>query len=612
MGRIHRLDDSTINKIAAGEVIERPSSVVKELLENALDADARHIHVKIVNGGRSLIQIVDDGIGMDREDAVLALERHATSKIREVNDLEALSSLGFRGEALPSIAAVSRFELATCTRESQEGTLVKSEGGRVISVEPAGVPAGTRVLVQDLYFNTPARLKFLKSIPTETSHIKEIVSYLALAYPEVSFSLYHDDTELLFTPGDGVCEHAITAVFGTSVTKNLIELKETNWGPLWISGYIGRPEIARPSRAQQIVILNRRWIRSRSVGSAVEKAFHTYLPIARFPFFFLNLRIDPSLVDFNVHPAKTEVKFLDEREIFRGVYHEVSDGLNHAMSVTTLAKNSDLLKLRSPIDSSSHGPQPSTPSVRPSHPYPAVKQQKFMMAEAAPVVEWITPTIQSQEPAGGPSDPKETQTEDNAKEVAVDRFLRYPAPIGVMEDTFLISLTDDGLILTDQHAAHERIIYERLLKKEEKKEPGAQWLLEPLVVELSSEELAIIPQTLETFNLLGFDLEWFGPDSLLMRAMPTGFTVSNGSDLLHQILQDLISNKTVSAPLKERILTIMACRTAIKAGDRISPVEAIRLLSDLDACDNPFTCPHGRPTQVRFDREAVYKMFRRI
>lgn len=598
MGRIHRLDDSTINKIAAGEVIERPSSVVKELLENSLDANASNIHITINNGGRSLIQVIDDGIGMDRDDAVLALERHATSKIREVTDLDELSTLGFRGEALPSIAAVSRFELETCARDSREGTLIVNEGGKVIRVEPAGVPNGTRISVHDLYFNTPARLKFLKSIPTETSHIKEIVSNLALAFPEVSFSLYHDDMELLFTPGDGDLEHAMAAVFGSSITKNLIQVPQENWGPLWISGYIGRPEIARPSRSQQIVILNRRWIRSRSIGAAVEKAFHTYLPIARFPFFFLDLRLDASLVDFNVHPAKTEVRFLDDREIFRGVYHKVNDALSSAMSVTTLAKTTEFNR---PIPQFATKPlnlEATIPTPFSIYKPTAVNTHLFTVEESAPAVEWISPTV---------IDSKE----EAPPQVTVNKHL-VPPPIGVYDQTFLISLADEGLILTDQHAAHERIIYERLLSKEREQENQAQLLLEPIVLELSSEEIGLLPETLETFLDLGFDLEWFGTDALLMRSMPSGCSISNGSDLFHQILQELITVKTVSVPIKERILTIMACRTAVKAGDRLTSMEASHLLTDLATCENPYTCPHGRPTQVRFDRDAIYKMFRRI
>lgn len=599
MGQIHRLDDVTINKIAAGEVIERPASVVKELLENALDANARRIHVKIVNGGRSLIQIVDDGHGMDREDAVLALERHATSKIRQESDLGDLSTLGFRGEALPSIAAVSRFELETRTGDSIEGTLVVSEGGKILSVESTGAPIGTRVSVQELYFNTPARLKFLKSIPTETSHIKETVSYLALAYPEVSFTLHHGDMELLFTPGDGELEHAIAAVFGMGVSKNLIKLPNTNWGPLWIAGYIGRPEIARPSRSQQIVVLNRRWIRSRAIGAAVEKAFHTYLPIARFPFFFLDLRLDPALVDFNVHPAKTEVRFLDEREVFRGVYHLVSDALHSAMSIPTLTKNTEVFKAREASSKEIVNAPFKKDSPIVNYPVSSQKQQLFMVEEAASTVEWMAPTVSQLE--------SKTDTLLHEEEPST-----IAPPIGVFDETFLISLTEEGIILTDQHAAHERIRYEHLMKRGEEKENFAQGLLEPIVFELSSEELALLPDTLDVFKELGFDLEWFGPDSLLMRALPSGCKISDGADLLHQIIHDLIDTKPASTPIKERILTIMACRTAVKAGDRLTEQEATVLLKELAACDNPYTCPHGRPTQIRLDREAIYKMFRRI
>ncbi len=593
MGDIKLLDDLTINKIAAGEVIERPSSVVKELIENSLDAGAMHIHVKIENGGKDLIQVIDDGKGMDKDDAVLALERHATSKIRNDQDLLNLQTLGFRGEALPSIAAVSRLELKTCTRGAGEGVIVQAVGGNIISVTPAGLPQGTAVTVNDLYFNTPARLKFMKSIPTETGHIKDTVSCLALANPDVAFQLRHHDMEVLFAPGDGDPLHAVGAVFGNGIIKNLIPLSG-EWGAMQIAGYIGRPEIARSNRNNQIIILNGRWIRSRTVSAAVEKAFHTYLPIARFPFFFIEIKLAPEFVDVNVHPAKTEVRFKDENEVFRGIFHLTREALTQGMTKQTGVISVPARKFPTP---------PPADTVK--YPMPSVAKPEsnlFVREEAAPTVEWIKPTVTPPVEAEKPFSPQVRggQAENGRRE-----------PVLLYDRTYIIMTDGDGLCLTDQHAAHERVLFERLMKGFEENSGQGQLLLEPVVVEVTPEQKeALTNETMAILNRIGFAVEWFGPEMLIIRGIPTAVPNTDAPDLFQQILADLARGGTgKEQPILDKIIATIACRHAVKAGDILSEQEIHGLLKDLAACTKPYTCPHGRPTQVKISREEIKRLF---
>jgi DNA mismatch repair protein MutL len=614
MSNIHLLDEVTINKIAAGEVIERPSSVVKELIENALDADARRVDIKIISGGRELIQVIDDGNGMDREDAIKSLERHATSKINTDQDLQTLSSLGFRGEALPSIASVSRFKLETCMRGSVEGTSINCEGGRILGIETAGVPSGTRISVRDLYYNTPARLKFMKTIPTEMSHIKETVSCLALAHPNVSFSLLHDESELLFCTGDGRTDHTLASIFGNMTIKNLIPIESGNWGPLTISGYIGRPEIARPNRNQQIIIINHRWIRSRTISAAVEKAYRTYLPIARFPFFFLDIQIDPALIDVNVHPAKTEVRFLGENEVFRGVYHLVNAALNEKMSVIsgTEIRPASQRKQNKQDLLSSYDPAYKAPATSKYVKYPTTESKKtvplFVSEEAVSSnIVWIPPIKNDNDSI---NETKIAGHEDSFKksQAKIDGF----GPYLVFDDTFLVTLCADGIILTDQHAAHERVLYEKYLQREANNVGEGQLLLEPIVIELSPDEIEIASRLLDELRLIGFELDWFGEETLIVRSVPNGISVTNATVIFHQLIDDIKLTGESKTSIKERIITTLACRTAIKAGDKLTAFEAKKLLEDLAECKNPFNCPHGRPTQIRLDHDELYRLFRRV
>lgn len=594
MGRISVLDELTINKIAAGEVVERPASVVKELLENSLDAGASHIRIQIENGGRNLIQILDDGCGMDRDDALLSLERHATSKIKDENDLDGLSTLGFRGEALPSIASVSDLLLETCA--GGEGTAIHCEGGRIVSVNPAGLPHGTRITVRDLFYNMPARLKYLKSIPTEAGHIKESVSNLALANPNVSFTLHHKDLELLFTPGNDDPLQTIAAVFGSNVVKDVIAV-EAQQGPMTLSGFIGKPEIAKPSRSHQVIILNGRWIRSRLISSAVEKAYHTYLPIARYPMFIVDIKLDPALVDVNVHPAKMEVRFSDESETFRQIYHSVRETLTRGVTTATW----EHAPFRTPTTFS-----PPSPTIRPAY-RPAQQSYTPLFAkEQAAAVEWIPAPRNT---TSGSILPPVT---DEAPVYQVSKNERA-ASYQVFDQTYIVTVEPDGIVFTDQHAAHERIQYERLIRRSEQGDLHGQLLLQPLVMELSPEEDAVMERATEVLNQSGFEIEIFGPSTVLLRGLPAEVSATDAERVFHEILSEFVQGLTGSVQsARDRIFAMLACRSAIKAGDSVGEMEIRRLMDDLAACQNPNTCPHGRPAQIKFHRDDILRMFRRI
>lgn len=618
MGKVHRLDDNTINKIAAGEIVERPASVVKELVENSIDAGASIIEIEIKNGGRQLIKVTDNGCGMEHEDAILAIERHATSKIFVSDDLLNLRSLGFRGEALPSIASVSNFSLLTKTKAADCGTLIEIKAGVVKKVKQTGSPDGTTITVQDLFFNTPARLKYLKSIPTEAGNISEIVARMALGYPEISFRLQHQEYEMLFTSGNNNIYDTITAIFGKEFAKEMVAIKYEADG-LKIHGYYGKPAIARTNRKYEIFYVNRRFVYSRLLSSAVEKAYHTLLPIARYPFVVLFLEIDPGLVDVNVHPAKYEVKFVDESTIYKAVYHTIH---------SSLKENSLLANWISPEDSyrqllNSNGAG-KTESV--SAPKPVINPFSSNNSNSNPVApkpiyrdnlnikydsfEHTNEEVASvQEETRTTTYNNETYDLGSAKGLDLSNIYIFPKTI---KNTYILIQDGKGLLFIDQHAAHERIIYERLFQSSNET-LGTQSLLIPETVTLSYAQFKAIVERLKLFNDLGFELETFGGNTLIIRGIPVVLLDMDYKQIVLDLIEEYLSFKTFKSPaeIKEAFIITMACRTAIKAGDKISPIEIEGLIKDLFKCDNPYTCPHGRPTIFRMNYEELEKKFLR-
>lgn len=578
-----------MNKIAAGEIVERPASVVKELIENSIDAKATRIEIEIKNGGRQLIRVTDDGVGMEKEDAVLAIERHATSKITDPNDLFNLTSLGFRGEALPSVAAVSIFSLITKTGADDFGTQIEVKGGILKKVKETGAPNGTTVNVQDLFFNTPARFKYLKSIPAEAGYINEVVARLALGYPQISFRLLHHEYEMLFTAGNGSLEDTVATIFGKDVSRELIPINHAENG-ISIHGFLGKPTIARNNRKYEVFFINRRQIFSKTISIAVEKAFHTLLPIARYPFCVIFIEVDPDLVDVNVHPAKLEARFADETGIFKIIFHTVQDTLkNNSLLSQWIAPDDEPVKLQSVRHN----------EISPENLNSGYDNFRNTKAELSSVSEQahfdynfnLNPL------------PK------NEKEVILNNFYIYPK---VIMNTYIIIEDEKGLLFVDQHAAHERVLYEKFFSHA-KEILESQALLIPETVTLNYAQYKAISERMSLFNELGFEVEAFGGQTLIIRGVPQVLLNLDYKRIIQDLIEDYLNFKTFKNPaeIKESFIITMACRAAIKAGDKLDLLEIQGLVNNLFKCENPYTCPHGRPSIFRLSSDELAKKFLR-
>ena len=606
MGNIRLLSEATINKIAAGEIIERPASVVKELLENSLDAGATRIEVEIRAGGRQLIRVTDNGAGMDRDDAVMALERHSTSKIRESEDLESLKTLGFRGEALASIAAVSIFKLVTVPKSGGIGTALEAKAGVIKSVQEAGAAVGTTITIRDLFFNVPARLKYMKSIPTEASYIADLIGRLAMSRPDVSFRLLHGDFEVLFTHGTGNMAEVLSAVLGKDIAKDLLEIGYEAEN-LRIGGFIGKPEHARSNRHSQHFFVSGRTVRSPLIGAALEKAYKTLLPIARFPLAVIFIELPGTEVDVNVHPTKAEVKFSREDAIFSAVYRAVSNALRLNELIPSWKMKDDLPGTSGMPGTSGTLPQP---------------QLQFAHSDSESSAGYIAATSAS-----------EANAADNAAAVIVDPgpevvdAWRSEAGVagdnrpsektevhcleGQLDRTYLFATDGDGLILIDQHAAHERVIFDRLMQT--LRPDNSQLLVIPETMELNYRQYKMASEKIPVFKSLGYDLEPFGGKTIVIRAVPVIRGISDHKPLLLDLIEQLLATERFNNPkeIQEAFLITMSCRAAVKAGDRLANLEKEQLLSDLWKTRNPYTCPHGRPTMIRLSRDELDRRFRR-
>lgn len=593
MNKVHRLDDNTINKIAAGEVIERPASVVKELVENSIDAGATRIEVEIKNGGRQLIRVTDNGHGMEREDAVLAIERHTTSKILEPNDLWHLNTLGFRGEALPSIATVSIFEMITKTESSEFGSLIEVRGGFLQKVKDCGAPTGTTIKVQELFFNTPARYKYLKTIPTEAGYIHEIIARLALGYPEISFRLRHGEYELLFSPGNGDLNETMVAIFGKDVAKEMIPLSYEE-GSFKITGYIGKPSIARNNRNNEIFFINRRFFHSRTLSAAIEKAYHTLLPIARYPFVILFLEAAPDLVDINAHPAKMEVRFSNDAELYKTAYNSIRKTLKDSCLLSEwIAPEEDYTAAVIPENSGAPSSETHTLSY----------QELIETKTASEQISVVNETLDS-------ADRYQNNGILSVKTNAAD-FGYYVFPKAVL-NTYIIAQDEKGLLFIDQHAAHERILFEQYIQKSNEF-LGTQALLIPETVNLNYAQFKVVADRLSIFTDLGFELEAFGGQTVIIRGVPQTLINLNYCQIIIDLAEQYNNFETFKDPaeIKESFITTMACRTAVKAGDNLNLLEMENLVKELFRCDNPYTCPHGRPTVFRMNMDELAKKFLR-
>lgn len=603
MPTVRLLDAHTVNQIAAGEVVERPASAVKELVENALDAGAAKIEVDLVDSGKTLIRVSDDGVGMSAADARMALQRHATSKIESTDDLMGVRTLGFRGEALPSIASVSRLTLSTAPADGLRAVL-RVEGSEI--QEPAGGagPRGTEIRVEDLFYNTPARLKFLKSDTTELGQAMDHVSRYAIAYPQVAFRMTHNGQLALETTGSGEMLEAIAGVWGRDMARALVEVR-TEVAGMSLRGYVSPPHITKPTRAYQFVYVNGRPVRTRTLTAAIDQAFRDITPEKRFPLLVLLIEIDPSRVDVNVSPTKSEVKFQQEGQAFDAIRIALKSALmEHGMmpNAAQIAAANEALREAAAARTPSLGGEGwasglSTPVT-------------FSSAGlAAPVVEDFRPP----EPAPF------SVAESAAPEGIVPRSLPFGSLldglkiIGQAMNTFIIAETNHGVVIVDQHVAHERILYEYLCGLKGPTAIEKQPLLVPQTLHLDRRSAVLLREKLPEIVAVGFELEPFGGESYVVRAVPAAIRQKDPLKILRDMVDELVEASVSRrlVPTREQIWITSSCKMAVKAGDPLSHAEMEKLIVDLATTENPYLCPHGRPITITLSKDAMMRLFKR-
>jgi DNA mismatch repair protein MutL len=642
MGRIRILSDLVANQIAAGEVVERPASVVKELLENSIDAGATRIRIEVEAGGRKLIRIADNGHGMVKDDALLAFERHATSKLRTSDDLLSIATLGFRGEALPSIASVSRLTLETRAPEEEAGTLVEIAGGNILRVEEAGLPAGTTITIRDLFFNTPARRKFLRSEQTELSHIAALVTHYALAHPTKHFELHNTTQALLIAPAVSNSSDRLFQIFGRD-TSNLMlattaELDFTRAGlpepPPWkreqdytppdpgylrITGFVSKPELQKLNRNSVYVFVNHRLVRDKLVIHALNEAYRNIIPPTSFPVVLLFLEMPPQEVDVNVHPAKTEVRFRQPSFVHDFIRDTVRTTLMQSRPVASFAAalhntphaSSTLLLDVSPLSDG-----PVSPVFDPN------QNSNIPQSEADPSFADITPfslaTPQVPESPGRLAFP-EAQIpvgyEDSApNENETLNALATLKPLGQLRDSFILAVNDEGLWIVDQHVAHERVLFEKILREREVERVQRQRLLMPLLVDLLPAQMVTFARLADELERNGFEAEPFGPNTIAIKAAPVGLEGRELERMLEEVLAvpDREQQTENSETRRRRIAASIACHAAIKINTPLEPVKIDWLLTELGKTEHPTSCPHGRPIALRYSHKDIAKAFQRI
>ena len=666
---VRLLDTNTANQIAAGEVVEKPASVVKELVENALDAGADKIEVTIFAGGTEYIRVTDNGCGMSEADAKMAVLRHATSKLTKAEDLLSLNTLGFRGEALPSIASVSNFTLLTRPQSEEFATSVHIDGGENTEVTASGGSTGTTVIVENLFFNVPARRKFLKTVSTEGRYISELLTRLALSRPDVRFKLVNNDKEVLSTPGDGDLEHAIKALYGKNVAENLLEVS-LNDPKVRVSGFIGKPTLLKGTRQWQTFFVNGRCIGSKMLSKAMDHAYQSQIPKSGFPFAVINITVDTASVDVNVHPQKSEIKFSDDSLIYKAMYKALTDALTKPMSAqktqVTLLPDSELNVFVKPQLQAVSVPVAPAPQPKPAYqpPQPVFKsgaeqifktperkeEQPAPASESLLVPEQPAPIVKKeqgeQQAMWQPFDdfaktaatvsyskgyqepvlevhearsefakpqPAEAAPVPNRETIAftdTDSGMDTIWPIGQVDKTFIIAQSETTLYLIDQHAAHERILYDKLVASHE--QIPSQQLLMPLYVDMAADDIVLIEEHRDEFLALGVDAASAGESLLRVSSLPADIKADAAEDFINAISKMLREMRNVNgSDLRQEVLHMTACKAAIKAGQLLNMRQMRQLIIDLCNTTHPFTCPHGRPCMIEIDSNQLYKMFKR-
>ncbi len=652
MSHIKILQKELAGLIAAGEVVERPASVVKELVENSLDAQAKRIVVEVENGGKDLIRVTDDGVGMDRDDAAMAFARHATSKISSVLDLSCIQTFGFRGEALASIAAVAYVTLKTRPAGNIEGTQLCIKTGRIDSVSAVGFSMGTQIEVNHLFINVPARKKFLKTDATEFGHISKTMTHFALAHHDVAFKFINNGKEIFDLPRSKDLFERVKMVLGQELGSDLVSLYYGGES-LHMDGFIGIPEIARRNRFNQYLFLNGREISDPAISRAVLEGYHSLLAKEKYPVFVLKLKIEPSMVDVNVHPRKLEVKFLNAQQVFQAVSMSVKEalektslspmmaqtsktsftirpvgqdrpasGLGHAQgssfsepfayeySTGSIAKPSGFAALSAFEKSAqSYSSTPAQPTKPPSQMSAAEKRQFFLERRArqmgvhtpSQVQAALTFTKETLAMPEAALSPRQTIDQLNLK------------PIAQVNNSYILASDHEGMVIIDQHAAHERVLYMKLMHDAGQGQVVRQQLLTPFQMELSYREAAVLGPQMELLKQVGFELEWFGNRTLLVQTIPAFLHKDNLAEVMRGVLDDLLEEKSVSevGRREEKILMYVACHSAVKFGRAMAHEEIMALLSQLEACTQKFTCPHGRPTMIKMTYDELGRRFGR-
>ena len=666
MRKIAVLDQNTIDKIAAGEVVERPSSVVKELVENAIDAGATAVTVEITDGGKKLIRITDNGSGMEEEQIPLAFLRHATSKIEKVEDLEHIASLGFRGEALSSIAAVSQVELITKTPSAISGNRYVIEGGMEHSLEELGAPEGTTFLVRNLFYNTPARSKFLKSDSTEANYIHTLMEQLALSHPEISFKYIQNKQVKLHTSGNYSVRDVIYSVYGRDIAKALLEVEWEN-SFMKITGFVGKPEIARGNRSFENYYINGRYVKNNIITKAIENAYKGFLMQHKFPFVSLRMEMEGNDLDVNVHPAKREVRFAREQEVYDAVYDTVHTALTRREMIpkVTLGTDEPVKKEAKETVKSAAVPEPfeqkrreqiyKAPAarslVRESPVFTPLEETFFEgtlkknqeLDEAKSRQAAVPPSKPEKEPEKKPGIKPEINTEirSEIKPEEKQPELRQPEPelsepkpkqlelfeekllspqsrsrirmIGQVFDTYWLAQFEDKFYIIDQHAAHEKIYYERLVRKFREHSIDSQYLTPPLIVSLNMQEEEVLNANRDYFEKFGFEIEHFGGREYCISAVPSNLYGLTEEELFLEMLDQLeIDHSKDTLDIFASRLATMACKAAVKGNNRLSMEEAEKLLDELMTLENPYHCPHGRPTIISMTKTEMEKKFKRI
>ena len=570
MSKIHLMDEILANKIAAGEVVEKCVSVVKELVENSIDAKASIIKVELKDAGTQLIKVTDNGIGMDEEDSLMAFQRHATSKIIDESDLYRISTLGFRGEALPSIASVSNVTLKTCSKNI--GTIVNISGGKVLSVTKGDARIGTIIEIKNLFYNTPARLKHIKSLYSELANITEYMNKIAFSHPNIKFTLTNNDNQILETDGRGDLLKTIKDIYGLEVAKKMYKVK-SNLDDYEIEGYISYPSVNRSNKNHMITIVNGRVVKNYDLNRTINDSYHSYKPDNRYPIVVLNINVDPSLIDVNIHPTKMDIKFSKMNELL----DEISTMIKNTIGTKNL-----IPKVTAPVVEKKHYEQ----FVLDFNKKEEVYEQELFVNEDLTIKE---------------------EVEDEKKE------LEAMYPVGIVHGTYIICQNELGMYLIDQHAAKERINYEIYKEKLGNPKKDSLPLLFPITIEYPSNEFIILKENFEFIRSLNIDINEFGINSIIIKSHPTWLPKGHEEEAIKKIL-DLIINIEKNFTIEkfnEKLATTLACKMSIKANTNITIEEMERLISDLRKCDNPYNCPHGRPTIIFYSTYELEKLFKR-